>query len=127
MRRVKLPPPACGQHAGLAHEKSAMSHTTPTRARTAAAAQEPAAVAPAAPRAGLLPQPISAEVLAEKYAKGDETTLDDVRRRVARALAAVEPTEQRALWEQKFLDAQRRGFVPAGRILSAAAPRWRPR
>ena len=97
-----------------------MSHTTPTRARTAPAAQEPAAAAPVSPRASLPPQPISAEVLAEKYAKGDETTLDDVRRRVARALAAAEPTEQRALWEQKFLDAQRRGFVPAGRINSAA-------
>ena len=97
-----------------------MSHTTPTRARTAPLAQEPAAAAPMSPRASLPPQPISAEVLAEKYAKGDETTLDDVRRRVARALAAAEPAEQRALWEQKFLDAQRRGFVPAGRINSAA-------
>ena len=97
-----------------------MSHTTPTRARTALAAQEPAAAAPVPPRASLPPQPISAEVLAEKYAKGDETTLDDVRRRVARALAVAEPSEQRALWEQKFLDAQRRGFVPAGRINSAA-------
>ncbi|MCK6434736.1 MAG: ribonucleoside-diphosphate reductase, adenosylcobalamin-dependent, partial [Aquabacterium sp.] len=65
-------------------------------------------------------QPISGEVLLEKYAKGDERSLDDVRRRVARALAAHEPKEQRALWEQRFLDAQRRGFVPAGRINSAA-------
>jgi ribonucleoside-diphosphate reductase alpha chain len=97
-----------------------MSHTTPTRARSAPVVQEPAVAAPASPRASLPPQPISAEVLAEKYAKGDETTLDDVRARVARALAAAEPAEQRALWEQKFLDAQRRGFVPAGRINSAA-------
>ncbi|HQD16769.1 MAG TPA: adenosylcobalamin-dependent ribonucleoside-diphosphate reductase, partial [Ottowia sp.] len=63
---------------------------------------------------------MSAEVLAEKYAKGDEATLDDVRQRVARALAAAEAPEQRAAWEAKFLDAQRRGFVPAGRINSAA-------
>ena len=91
-----------------------MSSTTPTRARAAAPA-------PAVPsRASLLPQPISAEVLAEKYAKGDEATLDDVRQRVARALAQAEPAEQRAAWEAKFLDAQRRGFVPAGRINSAA-------
>ena len=75
---------------------------------------------PAATRPPLSAQPISAEVLAEKYAKGDETTLDDVRRRVARALAAAEPLEQRSHWEAKFLDAQRRGFVPAGRINSAA-------
>lgn len=65
-------------------------------------------------------QAISAEVLLEKYAKGDETTIDDVRRRVARALAAVEPAAQRATWEATFLDAQRRGFVPAGRVASAA-------
>ena len=91
--------------------------TTPTRPREPAAA----AVNPARPlRAPLPPQAISAEVLAEKYAKGDETTPDDVRRRVARALAAAEPAEQRTAWEARFLDAQRRGFVPAGRINSAA-------
>jgi ribonucleoside-diphosphate reductase alpha chain len=71
-------------------------------------------------RPALPPQAISAEVLAEKYAKGDERTLDEVRQRVARALAAVEPVEQRAQWEQRFVEAQRRGFVPAGRINSAA-------
>ncbi|WP_088280335.1 adenosylcobalamin-dependent ribonucleoside-diphosphate reductase [Ideonella sp. A 288] len=70
--------------------------------------------------ADLAEQPISAEVLAEKYAKGDELTLDDVRRRVARALAEAEADDQRAAWEARFLDAQRRGFVPAGRINSAA-------
>ena len=78
------------------------------------------ATAVAATTANLPAQPISGEVLLEKYAKGDEHNLDDVRRRVARALAAHEPKEQRALWEQRFLDAQRRGFVPAGRINSAA-------
>ena len=52
----------------------------------------PATLLPVATGAESLPaQPISAEVLAEKYAKGDDLTLDDVRRRVARALAAVEP------------------------------------
>ncbi|MFZ5550381.1 MAG: adenosylcobalamin-dependent ribonucleoside-diphosphate reductase [Pseudomonadota bacterium] len=71
-------------------------------------------------RPALPPQAISAEVLAEKYAKDGETTLDEVRRRVARALAAVEAPAVRAEWEQRFLDAQRRGFVPAGRINSAA-------
>ncbi|MDY0744035.1 adenosylcobalamin-dependent ribonucleoside-diphosphate reductase [Paucibacter sp. R3-3] len=65
-------------------------------------------------------QAISSEVLLEKYAKGDEQTLEDVRQRVARALAAAEAPERRAEWAAKFLDAQRRGFVPAGRILSAA-------
>ena len=72
-------------------------------------------------RARTLPaQTISAEVLIEKYAKGEETTIDAVRSRVAAALAAVEPEGQRAAWEARFLDAQQRGFVPAGRIASAA-------
>ncbi|WP_281916006.1 adenosylcobalamin-dependent ribonucleoside-diphosphate reductase [Caldimonas thermodepolymerans] len=65
-------------------------------------------------------QAISEEVLLEKYAKGEERSVDDVRRRVARALAAVEASESRALWEQRFLEAQQQGFVPAGRINSAA-------
>jgi ribonucleoside-diphosphate reductase alpha chain len=78
------------------------------------------AVAASAARAPLPAQPISAEVLVEKYAKGREHSVEQVRRRVARALAAVEAPEQRALWEQRFFEAQNRGFVPAGRINSAA-------
>jgi ribonucleoside-diphosphate reductase alpha chain len=65
-------------------------------------------------------QPISAEVLIEKYAKGDEQRIEDVRLRVARALAAGERPEERARWEARFVEAQERGFVPAGRIASAA-------
>src|SRR5262245_49126272 len=76
----------------------------------------PRAAAPTA----LPPQAISAEVLAEKYAKGGERTVEEVRARVARALAAVEAPAKRAEWERRFIDAQRRGFVPAGRINSAA-------
>ncbi|HNQ76108.1 MAG TPA: ribonucleoside-diphosphate reductase, adenosylcobalamin-dependent, partial [Pseudothauera hydrothermalis] len=68
----------------------------------------------------LAPQEISGEVLIEKYAKGEEKTITEVRRRVARALAAVEAEDKRAYWEAKFLDAQEKGFVPAGRINSAA-------
>jgi ribonucleoside-diphosphate reductase alpha chain len=74
-----------------------------------------------APGRGTLPeQPISQEVLLEKYAKGDENSIDAVRLRVARALASVEPPAQRASWEARFVQAQQRGFVPAGRINSAA-------
>jgi ribonucleoside-diphosphate reductase alpha chain len=71
-------------------------------------------------RASLPEQPISKDVLLEKYAKGGERTVDEVRARVARALATVEAPPQRGVWEQRFVDAQRRGFVPAGRINSAA-------
>ena len=52
------------------------------------------------PHLALPPQPISLDVLLEKYAKGDERTIEDLRRRVARALAAVE--QDPAHWEQIF-------------------------
>jgi ribonucleoside-diphosphate reductase alpha chain len=68
----------------------------------------------------LAAQEISGEVLVEKYAKGDEQSIEAVRRRVAHALAAVEPEDKRAHWEAKFLEAQEYGFIPAGRINSAA-------
>jgi ribonucleoside-diphosphate reductase alpha chain len=78
------------------------------------------AVAEAPAISPLAEQEISAEVLVEKYAKGNETSVHDVRRRVARALAANEDEKQRAHWEARFLWAQENGFVPAGRINSAA-------
>ncbi|HEX5338375.1 MAG TPA: adenosylcobalamin-dependent ribonucleoside-diphosphate reductase, partial [Gallionella sp.] len=65
-------------------------------------------------------QEISAEVLLEKYAEPNEHTVEDVRRRVARGLAQAEKPEQRAHWEEVFFQAQESGFVPAGRINSAA-------
>ncbi|OIR19783.1 vitamin B12-dependent ribonucleoside-diphosphate reductase [mine drainage metagenome] len=65
-------------------------------------------------------QEISTEVLLEKYAEADEKSVQDVRRRVARGLAQAEKPDQRAKWEQAFFDAQENGFVPAGRINSAA-------
>src|ERR1035437_10064743 len=68
----------------------------------------------------LAAQAISAEVLIEKYSKGEETTIEQVNQRVAHALAQAELPEQRALWEQRFAEAMAEGFVPAGRIQSAA-------
>ena len=65
-------------------------------------------------------QEISAEVLLEKYAKGDERSAEAVNLRVARALAEAEPAAERARWEARFAEALRAGFVPAGRIQSAA-------
>jgi ribonucleoside-diphosphate reductase alpha chain len=68
----------------------------------------------------LPPQEVAVDVLREKYAKGDETTVAQVRARVARALAAHEAGALRLEMEQLFLWAQDHGFVPAGRINSAA-------
>ncbi|MDQ3446389.1 MAG: adenosylcobalamin-dependent ribonucleoside-diphosphate reductase, partial [Pseudomonadota bacterium] len=65
-------------------------------------------------------QPISIDVLLEKYAKGGEQTVDEVRRRVARGLAQVEKPELRHTWEQRFYEAMVDGFIPGGRVNSAA-------
>jgi ribonucleoside-diphosphate reductase alpha chain len=65
-------------------------------------------------------QTISREVLLEKYAKGSESNIGEVRARIAHALAAVEAEDKRALWEKRFLQAMEAGFIPAGRIMSAA-------
>src|SRR6266852_2096348 len=65
-------------------------------------------------------QEICRDTLLEKYAKGSEASVDEVRRRVARALAQAEPGDRRAHWERRFLQAQEEGFIPAGRINSAA-------
>jgi len=65
-------------------------------------------------------QEISTEVLLEKYAEPGETSVQDVRRRVARGLAQAEKPEQRTKWEDEFFLGQENGLVPAGRINSAA-------
>jgi ribonucleoside-diphosphate reductase alpha chain len=65
-------------------------------------------------------QEICRDALIEKYAKGGESSVGEVRRRVARALAQAEPEAKRAAWEKRFLAAQEEGFIPAGRINSAA-------
>lgn len=80
---------------------------------------------PAAPSVGLdlPPQPISTEVLMEKYAKGAERSAAEVQQRVARALAQVEAPDVREAWQARFQDALQRGFIPAGRIQSAAGTR----
>ncbi|MBX3673035.1 MAG: ribonucleoside-diphosphate reductase, adenosylcobalamin-dependent [Burkholderiales bacterium] len=75
---------------------------------------------PAADISKLPAQEISTEVLVEKYAKDGETSIREVRARVAKALAAHENEDRRAFWEAKFLEAQENGFIPAGRINSAA-------
>ena len=67
----------------------------------------------------LLPaQQVSIDVLLEKYAKGSETTIEDVRRHVARTLAVTESDPGQ--WEPLFFEALENGFIPGGRINSAA-------
>ncbi|MGH8749714.1 MAG: adenosylcobalamin-dependent ribonucleoside-diphosphate reductase [Burkholderiales bacterium] len=68
----------------------------------------------------LAAQEISRDTLIEKYAKGKESTIEEVRQRVARALAQAEPEDKRSHWERRFLRALEDGFIPAGRINSAA-------
>ncbi|MDR2219004.1 MAG: adenosylcobalamin-dependent ribonucleoside-diphosphate reductase [Methylobacillus sp.] len=72
-------------------------------------------------------QPVSLDIWDKKYRlktkQGDvlDESMDDTYRRVARALADAETTEEKkALWYDKFLWALRRGAIPAGRITSNA-------
>jgi ribonucleoside-diphosphate reductase alpha chain len=72
------------------------------------------------PSTALAPQQFSTDVMLEKYAKGDETRVDDIYRRVARGVALAEPAEVRAKIEAEFVDNFKRGALGAGRIMSAA-------
>jgi ribonucleoside-diphosphate reductase alpha chain len=65
-------------------------------------------------------QPISDDVLREKYLKAGETVVEDVYRRVARALASAEAEPLRAKYEALFLENLHAGAIGAGRIMSAA-------
>jgi len=78
--------------------------------------ETPTVVRPAA----LADQEICREALLEKYAKNGESSAAEVRRRVARALAQAEAEGERAEWEKRFFAALEGGFIPAGRINSAA-------
>jgi len=65
-------------------------------------------------------QPISMDVLKEKYFKDGESDVEDLFRRVARALASVEREDIREAMQARFLDNLRAGAIGAGRIMSAA-------
>ncbi|HWU82151.1 MAG TPA: ribonucleotide reductase N-terminal alpha domain-containing protein, partial [Methylophilaceae bacterium] len=72
-------------------------------------------------------QPVSLDIWDKKYRlktkQGEhvDASMDDSYKRVARALADAEATEEkRAHWYEKFVWALRRGAIPAGRITSNA-------
>ena len=72
-------------------------------------------------------QSVSLDIWDKKYRlktkQGEhvDQSMDDTYKRVARALADAEATEEkRTLWHDKFLWALRRGAIPAGRITSNA-------
>jgi len=58
--------------------------------------------------------------LVSKLGEPVDKSMDDTYKRVARALADVEPEAQREHWYERFLWALRRGAIPAGRITSNA-------
>ena len=72
----------------------------------------------------LPPQQVCYDVLQEKYAKCEEKNLDyetmakAIRQRVAKALATIEVKPEES--EQAFLWALEAGFIPGGRVNSAA-------
>ena len=73
--------------------------------------------------AAMTEQDISREVLLEKYAKNGEQSVGEVRLRVAKALAALESDPAR--FEPLFYQALENGFIPGGRINSAAGTELR--
>src|SRR5262245_56908805 len=90
----------------------------PLPARTAPGGASPSGMKLNDSGLALPPQQVTLDVLLEKYAKGDEKTVGEVRARVARALAAVEKDPAR--WEPLFREALENGFIPGGRVNSAA-------
>jgi ribonucleoside-diphosphate reductase alpha chain len=72
------------------------------------------------PQQRIATQPISHDVLKEKYLKPGETDVEDLYTRVARALASVEKEADRSKYEALFLENLHAGAIGAGRIMSAA-------
>jgi ribonucleoside-diphosphate reductase alpha chain len=73
--------------------------------------------------AALIPltvQPISRDVLQEKYLKPGEKDIEGLFARVAQALASVESEDKREHWQALFHTNLRAGAIGAGRIMSAA-------
>lgn len=68
----------------------------------------------------LEPQQVTIDTLVEKYAKGDETTAEEIFARVAKGIASAEATpELREQFTKVFYDNMLAGAIGAGRIMSA--------
>lgn len=65
-------------------------------------------------------QLICQDVLAEKYFKGTESSVDEIFERVATALASVEKHSVRKKYAKLFLENMEAGGIGAGRIMSSA-------
>jgi ribonucleoside-diphosphate reductase alpha chain len=78
---------------------------------------------------GISFQEASIDIWDKKYRLKSKTgevideTMDDTYKRIALALAEVEPEAERERWYETFLWALRRGAIPAGRIISNAGAR----
>jgi hypothetical protein len=102
------------------------THLPISQKKAMTATTKPAKVQPAS-AANLEPQEISGEVLLEKYAKGNEQNVADVRLRVARALAAMESEDKRAVLGEPSSSKPRSAVssLPAASTLPRA-PIWPP-
>ena len=65
------------------------------------------------PQDATVTQPISHDVLKEKYLKAGESGAEDLYRRVARSLASVEAEADRAKYEALFLENLHAGAIGA--------------
>ena len=72
------------------------------------------------PQGRIAIQPISHDVLTEKYLKPGETGIEDLFARVARSFASAELEADRPKYEAIFLENLYAGAIGAGRIMSAA-------
>lgn len=65
-------------------------------------------------------QPVCDDIRRLRYAQPNEQTADDIRQRLAGALASVEQASHRPRRRREFLFAMRSGFIPGGRIHAGA-------
>ena len=103
------------QHDPLAAGARGTARQTPAAAPSPLSSRPPVRIA-----APISPQPFALEIMLEKYAKGGETTVEEIYLRVARGVAEAEPQARRSEVETEFVRNFERGALGAGRIMSAA-------